>query len=172
MLENGPVSASAAHGAQVCYSSCMRHLVIVLSLVLLACERNGTSVTAITVEDATYRIPWRHLSSISHEPHQFVRISARDRTFDLIYDSRTVAREDRAGRPIVFSINDGRKPGVEHYARGDLMVICRRAVNPEGGCGFKVLHRGAEWTVVFPGDQLPAADAICRRALEALNSYS
>ncbi len=158
--------------AQVCYRSRMRSLALVLPFALLACASDEASVTAVTIGDATYRIPAGQINSLSRDPHQFVRITAPDRTFDLIYDSRTAAQADRAGRPIVFSVNDDRKPGVEHYRHGNLMVVCRRAVDPDGGCGLKVFHRGAEWTVLFPNAHLSAADAIRRRALGVLDSYS
>lgn len=147
-------------------------MALLLCFALAACGRDSGSMAAITIGDATYHVPERHIGSLTREPHQFVRISTPERSFDLLYDSRTAGRLDGEGRPIVFSRNDGPQPGVEHYRLGDLMVVCRRAVEPEGGCGLKVVHRKAEWTVLFPQAHLAAAEATRQRAVEALDSYS
>ena len=148
----------------------MRSLVLVLPLALAACASGETPITTISLGDATYRVPDAHILSVSREPHQFVRIKPPERTFELVYDSRTAAQTDRFGWPVIFSLNDERAPNIDRHG-GDLMVVCREAVNPRGGCGLKVTHRGAEWTVLFPRAQFAAAHVIRQRALAVLADY-
>jgi hypothetical protein len=149
----------------------MRGLALVLPLLLIACGSSDSGGTIITIGEAKYAVPDRHIRSLTRKPHQFVRINRPDSSFELVYDSRTAARRDRRGWPIIFSLNDERAPNVHRYSNEDLMVVCRQAVNPEGGCGLKVSHRGAEWTVLFPSDHLIAAGIIRERALAALAAY-
>jgi hypothetical protein len=69
-------------------------------------------------------------------------------------------------------LNDERAPDIYRHRRADLTIVCREAVNPLGGCGFKVTHAGAEWTVLFPKGQLKAAPVMRQRALALLESYA
>ncbi len=149
----------------------MRSLALVLPLILVACGSSDTAGTMITLGEARYAVPQAHITSRSRKPHQFVRIKRPESRFELIYDSRTAGRSDHRGWPMIFSLNDERAPNVYRYSNADLMVVCRQAVNPVGGCGLKVTHRGAEWTVLFPSDHLGAAAIIRGRAVEALASY-
>lgn len=148
----------------------MRGLALVLPLVLVACG-SDTSGKILTLGGVKYAVPKAHITSLSREPHQFVRIKPPETSFELIYDSRTARRSDRRGWPVIFSLNDERAPNVYRYSSKDMMVVCRRAVNPEGGCGLRVSHRGAEWAVLFPSDHLNAAGVIRQRALAALAAY-
>ena len=149
----------------------MRGLPLVLPLVLAACGSSDTAGKMITLGEARYAVPEAHVTSLSRKPHQFVRIKPPEASFELVYDSRTAGRSDRRGWPVIFSLNDERAPNVTRYSSDDLMVVCRKAVNPEGGCGLRVSHRGAEWTVLVPGDHLNAAGLIRQRALAALAAY-
>lgn len=149
----------------------MRGLALVLPLVLIACGSNDTAGKILTLGGAKYAVPAAHITSLSRKPHQFVRIKPPEASFELVYDSRTAGRSDRRGWPVIFSLNDQRAPNVQRYSSEDLMVVCRKAVNPEGGCGLRVSHRGAEWAVLFPNDQLNAARIIRQRALAALAAY-
>lgn len=149
----------------------MRCLSLVLPLVLAACASGDTPVTTISLGDATYRVPDAHILSVSREPHQFVRIKPPERTFELVYDSRTAGQTDGFGWPVIFSLNDESAPNIDRHEGGDLMIVCREAVNPRGGCGLKVTHHGAEWTVLFPRGQFGTARAIRQRALAVLESY-
>lgn len=144
---------------------------MVLPLVLAACAPGDAPVTTLSLGEATYRVPDAHIRSVTREPHQFVRIKPPERNFELIYDSRTAGRGDRFGFPVIFSLNDKSAPSIDRHLRGDLMVVCRQAVNPRGGCGLKVRHNGAEWAVLFANAQSDAAHAIRQEALAALSEY-
>lgn len=146
----------------------MRFLALVLPLAVAACASGETRVTTLRVGDGTYRVPDAHILSVSREPHQFVRIKPPERTFELVYDRRTAARTDRFGWPVIFSLNDERAPNIDRHEGG---VVCREAVNPRGGCGLKVTHGGAEWTVLFPRAHFAAAQDIRQRALAVLAAY-
>lgn len=149
----------------------MRSLVLVLPLVLMACGDSETTGKMITLGQTKYAVPKAHVTSATLEPHQFVRIKPPESSFELVHDSRTAGRTDGRGWPIIFSVNDERVPSVHRYSSENLMVVCRQAVNPQGGCGLRVSHRGAEWAVLFPDDQLNAAGIIRERALAALAGY-
>lgn len=149
----------------------MRALALVLPLVLAACGSSDTAGTVLTLGSAKYAVPDAHIRSLTQKPHQFVRIKRPDSSFELVYDSRTAARSDGRGWPVIFSLNDQRAPNVRRYSSDDLKVVCRQAVHPEGGCGLKVTHSGAEWTVLFPNDHLNASAAIRQRALADLADY-
>lgn len=149
----------------------MRFLTLLLTLILAACADGEPPVTTLSLGEANYRVPDEHIVSVSSEPHQLVRIKPPERSFELVYDSRTAGQTDRFGWPAIFGLNDERAPNVDRYARGDLVVVCQRAPSPKGGCGLKVKHRGAEWTVLFPNAQAPAAHLIRQRALAVLAGY-
>lgn len=149
----------------------MRFLHFVLPLVLAACAGGDDSVTTLGLGEANYRVPDAHIRSVTREPHQFVRIKPPERSFELIYDSRTAGQADRFGFPVIFSLNDKSAPSIDRHLRGDLMVVCRQAVNPRGGCGLRVTHRGAEWAVLFPNAHSEAADVIRAQALATLGAY-
>ena len=148
----------------------MRWLAQSLALTLLGCA-GGEPTRSLKVGDALYRVPVAQITSLTEEPHQFVRIKPPDRNFELIYDSRTAVKTDRFGWPVIFSLNDERAPGIHRHARGNLMVVCRQAVHPNAGCGVKVAHRGAEWSVLFADAHLEEALVIRHRALAALTAY-
>jgi hypothetical protein len=149
----------------------MRLLPLLLPLLLAACAAGEDQVTAITLGGASYQVPDAHIRSSTEEPHQFVRIKPPERSFELIYDSRTAGQTDRFGFPVIFSLNDEKAPNIDRHVRGDFMVVCRQAVNPRGGCGLKVSHGGAEWAVLFPNAQSDAANAIREQALATLAAY-
>lgn len=142
---------------------------------LLACLAGGCAdkgaETIVKLGEATYRLPDSHIRSITREPHQFVRLKAPEHSFELVYDSRIDGRAGPQGWPVIFSLNDDRAPNVERLVHGDLKIVCRRAVNPRGGCGIEVRHGGTDWDVLFPRDRMPQAHSIEREALAALDLY-
>lgn len=127
----------------------MRLLALVFAMLLVGCAE-GERATSLRIGDAVYRIPQKHILSLTEQPHQFVRIKDPERNFELVYDSRTEDKEDALGWPVLFSLNDAGAPKIERHSSGDLKVVCRRAVNPRGGCGVRISHEGADWTVLFP----------------------
>jgi hypothetical protein len=149
----------------------MRSLAFVLPLGLIACGSGNAPSSEIEIGETRYSVAAGHISSLSREPHQFIRIKPPESQFDLVYDSRTTGRRDRFGWPLIFSLNDERGPDIYRHRRDDLSIVCREAVHPRGGCGFKLSHAGAEWTVLFPNDQLEAASVIRQRAIRALDGY-
>lgn len=148
----------------------MRLLVLILAFLLPGCAP-GQPTTSFKVGNAVYDVPDSHIRSLNEEPHQFVRIKGPERSFDLVYDSRTQGLDDPIRWPVLFSLNDAGAPNIERHASGRLKVVCRRAVNPRGGCGFRLSHRGADWAVLFPTAQLGQAHAISDQAEVALREY-
>lgn len=125
----------------------------------------------LTAGSRTYAIPSRHISTVTREPHTFVRVKHPDRPYDLIYDSRSQGVTDRRGAPVIFSINDGQSPGIDYYRSGVGVVTCRRAVNPRGGCGLKLRHGENEWSLIFPESRLGEAEQFARDASSLLQRY-
>lgn len=154
----------------------MWHLVHMRFLIflapLLAVSACGPETTErLTAGSRTYAIPSRHISTVTREPHVFVRIKHPERPYDLVYDSRTQGATDAAGAPVIFSINDGQSPGIERYRSGVGIITCRRAVNPRGGCGVKLTHGSNEWSLLFPEKRLQDAERFTRDAASLLNQY-
>lgn len=129
------------------------------------------TVERLTAGNTVYAIPSRHVSTATREPHTFVRIKHPERPYDLIYDSRSQGVTDARGAPVIFSINDGRSPGIEYYRSRLGTITCRRAVNPRGGCGTKLQHGGNEWSIVFPERRRGEAEAFIRDAVSLLQRY-
>lgn len=148
----------------------MRLPVLILALHLAGCAAEERT-TSLKVGDRVYRVPDSHIRSLTEEPHQFVRIKSPERSFELVYDSRTQDRDDPIGWPVLFSLNDAGAPNIKRHASRGLKVVCRQAVNPRGGCGFRISHRGADWAVLFPTAQLGQAHSISDRAEAALREY-
>lgn len=148
----------------------MRLLALVFAALLVGCT-GGDRATSLKIGDAVYRVPAKHILSLTEEPHQFVRIKDPQRSFELVYDSRTQGKEDPRGWPVLFSLNDGQAPQIERHSSRDLKVVCRRAVNPRGGCGVRISHEGADWTVLFPRAHFERAQAVRDQALEDLEAY-
>lgn len=162
---------AAATAVLTWYNPDVRNVALALLLVTASCSAGESPVTTISLGEARYSVPDSHIISASREPHQFVRIKPPDREFELLYDSRTASQSDQFGWPVIFSLNDGRAPNIKRHALGDLVVVCREAVNPKSGCGIRVGHAGAEWTVLFAVGRLNEARVIRQRALAALNAY-
>ena len=148
----------------------MRVLLLLTFSAIAGCVESKDPLV-LKVAGGSYQIPKSHVSSRADKPHQFARVRARSRNFELVYDSRTSGRHDAFGWPIIFSLNEAREPNLHRFQQADLRIICRRAANPLGGCGFKVTHEGAEWSVLFPEEELPGVRAIREQAFAALSAY-
>lgn len=132
---------------------------------------NSENVETFSVSGERYAVPAAHIRSIERESPAFIRIAHPDVPFELIYDGRTAGARDERGIPQVFSINDSPAPNIEYHRVGRRVVVCRRAVAPRNGCGIKVRHGRAEWSVRFPFGHVEEADRIADRAISLLNHY-
>jgi hypothetical protein len=86
----------------------MRLLALVFAALLVGCA-GGQRTASLKIGDAVYRVPERHILSLTEAPHQFVRIKDPERRFELVYDSRTQGRDDALGWPVLFSLNDAER---------------------------------------------------------------
>lgn len=148
----------------------MRLLALFIAALLVGCA-GGDRTRSFEFGETVYTVPASHIHSFTEEPHQFVRIKDPKLRFELVYDSRTQGKEDVRGWPVLFSLNDRRSPKIERHSSRDLKVVCRSAVNQRGGCGARISHKGADWTVLFPRAHLGPTDAIHDQALAALKAY-
>lgn len=148
----------------------MRQMAIILAGLLASCVDDKQHVTLV-MDDIAYDVPVAHVKSHTGSPHQFVRIKTPDHSFELAYDGRLRQRTGPNGWPVVFSLNDGSAPNLELIDSGGHKVVCRRASAPKGGCGFRLVHRGTEWSVLFPRDRLANIGAVQAEAAAQLESY-
>lgn len=148
-----------------------RTLSIAALLILVACG-GGSGYEQLAIDGTTYSIPSAHISSINREPHIFVRVKNPGAPFQLVYDSRAVGAQSGPGIPRIFSINDEGQTGVEYHDAPSGLIVCRKAVHPNGGCGTRLVHRGAEWAVLFPINRLPQAARITADAATLLDRYA
>lgn len=140
-----------------------------LVLVASSCSDSGTELF-FEVGDAEYRLKRSEVLSVTREPHQHIVIKPAGRSFDLVYDSRTAGRVDRFGWPVMPPLS--RDTGDhERHTDGDLKVVCRRAGEPWGGCGFRISRAAANWSVRFPYNERERARRIREEALAVLNAY-
>ncbi len=148
----------------------MRIGAIILTGLLAACAESRQNVSLIT-DGESYAVPTPHVKSHTSAPHRFMRIKAPDRNFELTYDDRLLQRTAPNGWPVIFSLNDGAAPNLAYLERDGHKIVCRRASAPKGGCGFRLDHRGTEWSVLFPIDRLSAFDEVRTNATAQLDSY-
>lgn len=163
-----PLPAAAA----LWQGGAVKHAALLLPLFLLAaaaCAPEGHE--RLTAGERTYGIPSDHISTLTREPHTFVRIKHPERPYDLVFDSRTQGATDARGAPVIFSINDGKSPGIQYFRSGVGIVTCRRAVNPRGGCGIKLSHGRNEWSLIFPEKRVGEAESFVRDAAALLDRY-
>lgn len=154
----------------ICHPVSMKQVVLIaLGMSVVSC--GSETEERLTTGDRTYLIPSQHISTVTREPHIFVRIKHPERQYDLIYDSRSQGRTDPQGAPVVFSINDGQSPGLVYFRSRAGMIVCRRAANPRGGCGLKLTHGKNEWSLVFPENLLNESAQFVRDASAQLQRY-
>ena len=145
-------------------------MVLIFAGVLGACAED-TDYLSVAMDDVAYDVPTAHVQSYTREPHQFVRIKGPDHGFELAYDSRSTQRTAPNGWPVIFSLNDGRAPNVEYFDAGGQKIVCRKASAPDGGCGFKLVDQGAQWSVLFPQERLESVADIQAEAASQLEAY-
>ena len=148
----------------------MRLMAIILAGLLASCADDRQHVTLV-MDGVAYDVPDAHVKSHTSSPHQFVRIKTPDHSFELAYDGRLRQRTAANGWPVIFSLNDGAAPNLEHIESGGHKVVCRRASAPKGGCGFRLVHQGTEWSVLFPRDRLASIGEVQSQAASQLESY-
>lgn len=147
--------------------------IAIASAALLAVSACGAETEErLNTGAGTYAIPSEHISTVTREPHTFVRIKNADKPFDLVFDSRAQGTEVAPGIPRIFSVNDKGQTGIEYYRSRFGVVVCRKAVHPNSGCGVRVEHDGSEWTILFPIKRVREAEPIVREALALLDHYS
>lgn len=145
-------------------------MAIIVAALLASCAEDRQHVTLV-MDGIAYDVPAAHVKAHTSTPHQFVRIKTPDQPFELAYDGRLRQRTAPSGWPVIFSLNDGTAPNLEHFESGGHKIVCRRASAPKGGCGFRLVHRGTEWSVLFQRDRLPAIGEVRAEAAAQLESY-
>lgn len=145
-------------------------MAIILAGLLASCTDDRQHVTLV-MDGVAYDVPTAHVKSHTSSPHQFVRIKTPNHPFELAYDDRLLQRATPNGWPVIFSLNDGTAPNVELIQSGDHKVVCRRAPAPGGGCGFRLIHQGTKWSVLFPRDHLASIGYFQAEAASQLQSY-
>lgn len=134
-------------------------------------DAGALAIRQFRLQGHAYAVPAAHIQALRMQPDAFVRIKPPGTLFDLVYDSRSQAAVDRSGAPQVFSVNDGDYPEIDYFAGREGPVVCRRAAAPRGGCGMRIRHGDADWSVLFPRGGLAAAGDIAREAQAALEAY-
>lgn len=147
----------------------LRKLAALASVWLLASCTNAAQSVRIKMGETEYHLPKSHLLANRASPNRFVRISAPERPFDLIYDSRhrPVGRD---GIPLLFSVSEHSSNADRHFV-GGLTVLRRRASAPNDSCAFELPHGGVRWTVLFPSAHFGRTHEIREDALAALEQY-
>ena len=145
-------------------------MAIIVAALLASCAEDRQHVTLV-MDGFAYDVPAAHVKSHTSSPHQFIRVKAPDRNFELAYDDRLLQRSAPNGWPVIFSLNDGAAPNLAFLERNGHKIVCRRASAPKGGCGFRLDHRGTQWSVLFPQERLPSMHAVRSNATAQLDSY-
>ncbi|NTZ42639.1 hypothetical protein G7A66_05975 [Altererythrobacter sp. SALINAS58] len=121
----------------------------------------------------SYFVPASQVPAIRKGGEQsFVRLKHPDSSIVLVFDGKSNGLTDAAGAPRMFSINDGEYPNLQYQSGPEGTIVCRPASSAQTGCGMKVSHGSAEWTVLFPLSQLEEAPALTEQALEILDHYA
>jgi hypothetical protein len=146
-----------------------------VSLAMIAaaagCVPGASADTKVSVAGVRYQFPAAHVISSTQDPHLFVRIRPPGESFELIYDSRSASQVDASGWPVIFSLNHSQVPSIYRSLQERVRVVCRQAPSPIGGCGIRVEHRGAQWSVLFSTSEAQTAAILHDRALAVLATY-
>lgn len=125
----------------------------------------------VTIGERTFVIPPDDVSTLTRDPHLFVRIRVTDRPFEMVHDARAAGRHDRTGVPHIFSVNDRGEHDLRYGRDGRSLVVCKRASSPAGGCGTWINYGGAVWSILFPESRRGDADEFAREAAALLRKY-
>jgi len=139
---------------------------------LVACACEGRSTEVFELDGSRYSIPEAHLSSASRGPPAFIRIKHPEKPYDLVYDGRGQGAQHGPGVPRLFSVNDEGQDGVAYRKGPGGTIVCREAVNPKGGCGLRIAHKGVAWTLLFPIARAGEASRFEQDAAALLNGYA
>jgi len=149
-----------------------RFLKIALTaIILFGCEARP-ELEAVQLGNSTYVVPSSHIiTTISADPNRFIRIQPPNAAFSLVHDSRTMGKKDASGAPVLFSLNEGSTPGIEHVRLGARQITCRKASSPNQGCGLYLRHGGVEWVVLIPESRLGEAETFAAEAARLLDRF-
>ena len=147
-------------------------------------ENNGSEKAALakassveelerfTLSKQEYAVPTSHIRSIRRGGAQsFVRIKHPDHPIELVFDGKSNGLTDSSGAPRIFSVNDSDYPGLTYRSGTGETIVCRGAVSARAGCGTKLTHGSARWSVLFPVSKVEEAAELTEQALAVLDRY-
>ena len=125
-----------------------------------------------TLSKQAYAVPTSHIRSIRRGGAQsFVRIKHPDHPIELVFDGKSNGLTDSSGAPRIFSVNDSDYPGLTYRSGTGEPIVCRGAVSARAGCGTKLTHGSARWSVLFPVSKVEEAAELTEQALAVLDRY-
>ena len=120
-----------------------------------------------------YAVPKSHVRSIRRGgAESFERIKHPDHPIELVFDGKSNGSTDQSGAPRIFSINDGDYPGLTYRSGDGETIVCRGADSARAGCGTKLSHGAASWSVLFPISKVDEASQLTQQARNLLDRYS
>ncbi len=141
------------------------------AIALFGCEV-GPELETVQLGNSTYVVPSSYIfTTINADPVRHIRIQPPKEAFALVYDSRTMGKKDASGAPVLFSLNEGPTPGIEHLRLGTRLITCRKASSPNEGCGLHLRHGGVEWVVLIPESRLGEAEKFAAEAARLLDRF-
>lgn len=125
-----------------------------------------------TLSKQEYAVPISHVRSIRlGGASSFVRIKHPDFPIELVFDGKSNGLTDESGAPQIFSVNDGDYPNMTYHSGPGDTIVCRAATSARAGCGMKLSHGSARWSVLFPTSKVEEAPKLARQALALLDEY-
>lgn len=123
--------------------------------------------------ERSYTLPAEYVPALRVEgAESFVRIKLPNFSAEIVVDERSSGKADETGAPRIFSINDRDYPGLDYTKRADgQVVICRKGMAAQSGCGTLFQHAGTEWTLLFPRAKRGVVDDLVSQAVQLLNRY-
>jgi hypothetical protein len=100
-----------------------------------------------------------------------VRIKHPDFPIELVFDDKSNRLTDSSGAPQIFSVNDGDYPNLTYRSGPGDTIVCRGAASARAGCGMKLSHGTAKWSVLFPVGRVEEAPEFADQALTLLDHY-
>lgn len=146
-------------------------ILAVAALWALVARDGGSAAEPIEISGSSFLIPPAHHTAKGDEGALFVRIKPPGKLYEIVHDARSEGRHDRAGLPVIFSVNDHGEHDVRYVRIRRALVACRRASAPAAGCGTWIDYRGTVWSVLFPEAHIEDAERIARDASAVLGGY-